>query len=84
MHFLRRGVPDLGALEPDRAGVGAVDAGDDVEQRGLARAVGADEAQDLAPLDREIDPVERGHAAEFLGEPAHFEESRIHGRHAGK
>ena len=84
MHCLRRGAGDLGAFEPDQAGVGAVDAGDDVEQRGLARAVGTDEAQDLAALDREIDPVERGDAAELFGEPAHFEESRIHGRHAGK
>ena len=40
--------------------------GDDVEQRGLAGAVRADEADDLAGADRERHVVERGDAAEAL------------------
>ena len=39
-------------------------AGQDVEQNGLAGAVGADERMDGAGLDREADAVERSHAAE--------------------
>ena len=52
------------AVEPDRAGVRLVEAGDAVEQRRLAGAVRADQAADRAGRDREADVVERGDAAE--------------------
>ena len=43
---------DVAALERDAAGVGLVEAGDHVEQRGLARAVRADDGEDAAPWER--------------------------------
>jgi hypothetical protein len=49
--------------EPGR---GLVDAGDEVEDGGLARAVGADEADELAIVDGEIDRVDGGEAAERM------------------
>ena len=39
---------DVGAVQADRAAGGAQEAGDDVEQGGLAGAVGADDTEDLA------------------------------------
>ena len=44
------------ALEADAALVLAVDAGEHVEERGLARAVGADQPVDLAAVDGEASP----------------------------
>ena len=52
------------ALEGDEARLRMVEAVDDVEDRGLARAVGADDGADLALADVEADRVERAHAAE--------------------
>jgi hypothetical protein len=47
--------------------------GDDVEERGLARAVRARDADDLAGLDRQGYPFERGEPAESLPDIATFE-----------
>src|SRR4029453_49578 len=47
---------------------------DDVEQRALARAVGPDEADQLALADGEADVVERGEPAELLGDAVHLED----------
>ena len=60
-----------GLAEPHAAGVGAHEAADDVEQRRLARAVGADDADDLAGRDRQRDVVERRQAAEAHRETVH-------------
>ena len=60
-----------GLAEPHAAGVGADEAADDVEQRRLARAVGADDADDLAGRDRQRDVVERRQAAEAHRETVH-------------
>ena len=49
---------------PDRAGVGAVDAGEDLQQRALPGAVAPDDAEELTPADVEGDPVERAQLAE--------------------
>ena len=49
---------DLLAVEADRALVGGVDAGDRLHQRRLAGAVVADQADDLAGVDGEVDPVQ--------------------------
>ena len=49
---VRRQPADLRALEADRAGGRRVEPGDAVEDRALARAVRADQAEDLALLDR--------------------------------
>ena len=53
-------------VEGELAAVRRVDAGEDVEQAGLAGAVGADEAVDLAAIDGEGHVGERLHAAEAL------------------
>lgn len=58
---------DLPALEADRARVHGVVADDGVEEGGLARAVGADEADDLARLDSKRDVAVGDHPAEGLG-----------------
>src|SRR5438477_405734 len=54
-----------------------LDPGDAVEERRLARAVGADEAVDARRLQRQRDVVDGGHAAEALAYPL----DREHGRH---
>ena len=51
--------------DPDRPGVGAVDAGEQLQQGALARAVAADDAEELALADLEGDSVERVQLAEL-------------------
>jgi len=46
---------DGGAVDEDGAGAGAVDGGDGVEERRLAGAVGADDAEYLFTFYREAD-----------------------------
>ena len=53
---------DLAAVEPDAAGdrrAGGQQAHDRVGQRALAAAALADDAEDLAALERERDPIDR-------------------------
>src|SRR5207302_10584137 len=64
---------DLLAEQPDLAGVGFEEAGDDVEQGRLAGTVGADQAEDLAVVDREADVVDRLHPAEALAHATELE-----------
>ena len=67
---------DLVALDPaqrctvegHRTRGGPVHTGDGVEAGGLARAVGPDQAEDLAALDVEADRVQGGQTAELDGE----------------
>ena len=68
--------PDA-AVQVDLAGGGLGDAAEDFEQRAFARAVAADDADDVAPLDVEADVLERPKGfgvgsgpAERLAEPA--------------
>ena len=63
---------DVRALPQDHAARRTREAGDEIEQRGLARAVGAEDADDLALHDAERELRDRREAAEALGEPAHF------------
>src|SRR5581483_6952859 len=63
----------LPALEQHRAGIPRVDAGDALDERGLAGAVVADERHHLAGLDLEVDRVQRLHGAERLGDVAELE-----------
>ncbi|MNZ98705.1 hypothetical protein D3C78_1180020 [compost metagenome] len=58
-----RYLADVAALEQDAALVGAVKARDGVEQRSLARAVGADHGGDRSGLHGEADAIEGFHAA---------------------
>ena len=67
------------SVNDDRAALlGRLHAGNDLDQRRLARAVLADQAMDLARLEAEVDVAERVNAAESLGNVAEFEE-----RHRG-
>ena len=50
------------AVDGDRARIARIDAGDDLDQRGFAAAVFADQAVDLARLDAQIDVLQRVHA----------------------
>src|SRR5690606_3425476 len=61
-------------VEAHLAGGRPVDAGDRVEHRGLARAVRADQREDLPLPDGEVDPAERLHAAEAHRDGAEFEQ----------
>src|SRR5712692_8071942 len=56
--LVRRHLEHLRTADRDGASRGFIDAGDDVEKGGLAGAVGPDERDDLAFLDRERDPIE--------------------------
>jgi len=56
------------ALEVDLAGAGGEQAGDEVEHRGLAGAVGADEAVDAASGYFEADVLQHVQAAEMLAD----------------
>jgi hypothetical protein len=61
------------AVEQDRTAVQPLQAGNAVEQRGLARAVGPDQAADLAGRNRQRAVVDRRDAAELLGGILDFE-----------
>jgi hypothetical protein len=51
-------------VEKDTAAIGPVEPGDQIEQRGLARAVRSDQSQDFAFCQGEIDRPHRAVAAE--------------------
>ena len=68
---------DVDALEEDAALVRRIDAVDDVEQRGLAGAVGPDDGEQLAAVDLEADAVDGHQAAEALGHVLEDEEGHL-------
>ena len=70
----RRAEPDLDAPQPEGAGVGRIDAGDDLHQRRLAGAVLAHEGVHRAALQSELDIVEREDAGEFLADVLDLEQ----------
>ena len=80
--IFRRMEPDLAAVEEDVAGIGVVDAAEDVHQGRLAGAVDADEADNLAGANLERNVVERLDARELLGDSRHAETGRS-GAHRG-
>src|SRR5262245_35646755 len=62
------GLPrDVLALEQDLAGRGGQHAGEEVEERRLARSVGADHRAQFPPAHLEVDAVDGGEPAERLG-----------------
>jgi hypothetical protein len=67
------------AVETDGAGVGRKCAGDHVEDRGLARAVGTDQGVDGAGRHGEADVVHRPQAAEALAQPVDLQARAAHG-----
>jgi hypothetical protein len=58
---------DLGSPELDSAGCRPVEAGDDVDERRLAGAVRADQADNLVTLQLKVHAVQRAHALEGAG-----------------
>src|SRR5262249_53077183 len=58
------GVDDVVTEDAHGATVGAREAGENRDQRRLARAVGAEKPEELALLDGEAHPIERLHTAE--------------------
>jgi hypothetical protein len=79
---VRRMAADGPSLEPDVAARGRVDAGDDVEDRGLARAVRPDEAIEDARRKAQGDPVHTHEPAELHADLPQLEDrghARLHG-----
>ena len=65
---------DVLALQVDAALIRVIDAADDIEEGGLAGAIGADDAEDLAGFHREADAGQRLDAAESEGQVPCFQE----------
>ena len=59
----------IDAVQRQRARVGALEAGDEIDQRRFSRAVRTDEAEDLLPRQLEPDMVDGRQAAEPLRQP---------------
>ena len=67
---------DVAAFQQDGSIIGTIDAAEAVEKRGLARAIRADDADDVVGLDEEIDLLHGLKAAEGFAQPASFEQRR--------
>ena len=69
--------PDLmrAAVDRDRAGIAGIVAGQDLHQRRLAGAIGAEQGDDLAGVEMKADIAEHGHAAERLADTGHIQDS---------
>src|SRR5206468_1376111 len=65
-------------VDKDFAGVRLLHAAENFHQRALAGAVLADNRDDLAPPDGQIDPIERGHARERFADFSRFQQRRHH------
>src|SRR5690606_12781028 len=65
------------AVQPDLARIGLVAAGDDVDERRLARAVGADEREDLARAHVERDVAEGGDVTEAARDALDLEHGSV-------
>ena len=79
--------PGARPADLDRAGAGAGEAGGDLQQRGLARAVRAEQQQRLARRDVERHVVERDDGAEAAGDPREAQRQtrgRAHFRRASR
>src|SRR5690606_35104086 len=70
----RKGALQWLAFKANRAARGFVDARNGIENSGFSRAIGADDREDFAWLDAQIDPVNRGQTAEFHGQFVDFNE----------
>jgi hypothetical protein len=77
--FGRRHARDVATLEADLPGCGAVEAGNGVEQRGLARAIGADDRGDGPGLHAKAHTGKRLDPAERQRDPIHLQQGRAVG-----
>src|SRR3984885_6857654 len=69
---MRRDAGNFSIRKPDRAGMRRDHTGDGIDQRGLARTIGADDAVDLARIDHERHIGDGGNAAEANRERVDF------------
>ena len=76
--------PDVAPAIADRPGVGPIEAVEDVHERGLARAVLADEGVDLALVHDEVDSIERLEITKALADAVHLEERHALGADGGR
>src|SRR4030095_9948905 len=65
---MRRQTTDVGAVEDDAACGGGKQTADQIDDRALARAIRADQADDFAARSSQLDPVARADASKMLGE----------------
>ena len=75
---LRRDHRERAAVELQAAGVGLIDAGQDLDQGRLAGAVLADQGRDLARVELEAHAVQRLHARERLADAGKLEDRLGH------
>src|SRR5579863_3545010 len=69
---VRRRAGDVAAVEPYRAAIRPQMPGDQVEQRRLAGAVGADHGRDLTGIDRQADIADGAEAGEGFAQAGDF------------
>ena len=74
--FVGVGDPVVAPLEADRSRIAPMDAGEDLDERGLARSVFSDEGVRLAGHDFEVNFRERLDARKGLGYPLHRQQRR--------
>ncbi len=65
------------SIQQDAARVRLVDAGEHVGERGFSGNVFAQQRQDLAPVDFQVDPVAGGHAVKALGQADQLDRGRL-------
>lgn len=75
--FLRRQPGHVSAVEQNRSGSGGVDAGHDVEQRGLAGTVGTNDAGDTSTLNGKGNVIKGRNTAEALGDSLNLKHRRL-------
>src|SRR6202043_2872424 len=80
---VRRARQDALALHQDVAGARLVEPGEAVEQRGLAGAVRADQAEDLALMHVERHAIQRDDAAEHDADVANRKQGKLSLRELG-
>ena len=78
---VRRHAGHVLAVDQDAARVGRLEARDHAQQRGLAAARAAQEGEQLAAPDVEIDAIDRGDRAEALGDPGDADDRRRRSSH---
>ena len=81
-HAMRRAAADHGAVRDDPTRCRRKQPGDDVDQRGLPRPIGADQADDLTLIELQADIVQRAQTNEVLGDA--FDGKAAMGRSSGE
>ena len=69
------------AADADEALVGLLEPGEHAQRRGLAASRWAEQRQELARLDRQVEPVDRDHRAESLGDVGQLDRAALRHRH---